>query len=273
MTKYPRISVITPSFNQGQFIEETILSIINQNYPNLEYIIIDGGSTDSTLDILKKYAGSIAFWVSEKDRGQTDAVNKGIAVSSGEIICWINSDDILLPNSLNEVAKYFEKHKEFKIVNGQTLRIDKRSKILFNHYVPEPRKWFACHGVYYINQPSMFFKKELIESLGMLNIKYHARMDQEFVMRILSKNYKFGKLNMILAAIRIHEDTKTSLNGSIWSEDLERLHDEYGSIFKVNADILGQATYVLLKIVSLDYVKQFFFRLKWQGKSLETLYK
>jgi glycosyltransferase involved in cell wall biosynthesis len=273
MKEYPRISVITPSYNQCQFIEETILSVVNQNYSNLEYIIIDGGSTDCSVEIIKKHSDKLTFWVSEKDNGQTDAINKGLALATGEIICWINSDDILLPDSLNEVANYFEKHKEYKILNGYTLRIDKKSNILFNHFVPKPLKWFATHGVYYINQPSMFFKKELIESLGFLNANYHARMDQEFVMRVLSKNYKFGKINKILAAIRIHEDTKTALNGDIWTEDIVRLDEHYGSTFKISPDFFGKVVYGILKLVSLDYLKQFLFTMKWQGKSVELFWK
>src|SRR4051794_29425295 len=104
---YPKISVITPSFNQAPFLEETILSIINQDYPNLEYIVIDGGSTDKSVDIIRKYEEKITFWVSEKDNGQSEAINKGFEKATGDIVCWINSDDILLPHALIKVANFF----------------------------------------------------------------------------------------------------------------------------------------------------------------------
>src|SRR5580700_341038 len=119
----PKISIITPSYNQGQFIEETILSILNQNYPNLEYLIIDGKSTDSTIEIIKKYEQKIFYWVSEKDSGQSEAINKGFQKATGEIVCWLNSDDILMPNALNEVAAQFIKNKELILLNGQTVLI------------------------------------------------------------------------------------------------------------------------------------------------------
>src|ERR1051325_4216859 len=107
MKQLPLITIITPSYNQGQFIEETILSIINQDYPRLEFIIIDGGSTDNTVDIIKKYADRITYWVSEKDKGQSNAINKGLHKATGDIINWINSDDQLMPGALTAVAKHF----------------------------------------------------------------------------------------------------------------------------------------------------------------------
>ncbi len=273
MTEYPKISVITPSFNQGQFIEETILSVINQTYPNIEYIVIDGKSNDNSVEIIEKYSNRLNYWISEKDNGQTDAINKGFAIATGEILCWINSDDVLMPWALEYVADYFIKHPKYKILNGYTLRIDKNSNLMFNHFVPRPMKWFAKHGVYYINQPSMFFKKELINNLGSINEKYHARMDQEFVMRVLNNNLQFGKINKILAAIRIHDDTKTSQNGNIWETDLNLLQKEYGTVFKIKPDLSGKLIYGLYKLANLDYLRQFLFKSKWKGKSIEEFIK
>src|ERR1700733_11361468 len=154
-----KISVITPSYNQGQFIEETILSVLNQDYDNTEYIVIDGGSTDNTVEIIKKHENKLAYWVSEKDNGQSHAINKGFKLATGDIICWINSDDILIQGALKRVSQYFSDNPDKLIVNGYTMRIDSTSNILFTHFVMEPRYWFAKHGVYYINQPSMFFKR------------------------------------------------------------------------------------------------------------------
>ncbi len=267
--KNPKITVITPSYNQGSFIEETILSVLNQTYKNVEYIIIDGGSKDNTVDIIKKYSDKIDYWVSEKDSGQTNALNKGVKVATGEILCWINSDDVLVPWALQKVADFFSNHPDIAIVNGYTLRIDKYSKCMYNHFVPEPTTWFSKHGIYYINQPSMFFKRKLIDELGVFEESFHARMDQEFVMRVLAAGNKFGKINKVLGTIRIHEDTKTSQNGAMWSEDLQKLENKYKSHFKVKPDLVGSISYVIYKIVSLDYLKQFLFTKKWKGVSLK----
>ena len=117
-SQYPRITIITPSYNQGQFIEETIQSVLNQGYPNLEYIIIDGGSTDQTVEIIKRYAAQIAYWVSEPDRGQTHAINKGLAQATGEILAYLNSDDYYLPGALHAVAKYFGCNPQVDLLHG-----------------------------------------------------------------------------------------------------------------------------------------------------------
>src|SRR5688572_6274864 len=116
-----KISIVTPSFNQGQFIEETVLSVLNQNYPNLEYIVIDGGSTDQTVEVIRRYEDRLAYWASEKDRGQVHAINKGLAKSTGDIFAFINSDDVYLPETFAAVAEYFDAHPEAEWVCGDTI--------------------------------------------------------------------------------------------------------------------------------------------------------
>lgn len=119
--EYPKISIVTPSYNQGSYLEETILSVLNQKYPNLEYIIIDGGSTDSSVEIIKKYASYLSYWVSEKDSGQSEALNKGFNRASGEIIAWLNSDDLYCENTLHIIAEKFMEHPEVGIVYGDVI--------------------------------------------------------------------------------------------------------------------------------------------------------
>src|ERR1043165_3339789 len=116
-----KISIVTPSFNQGRFLEETILSVLDQNYPNLEYIVIDGGSTDETLDVIRKYEDRITYWVSEKDRGQVHAINKGIEKTTGDIFGFLNSDDVYLPGTFKTVAEYFEGHPNSEWICGDTI--------------------------------------------------------------------------------------------------------------------------------------------------------
>ena len=128
--KYPKISIVMPSYNQGQFIKRSNLSVINQNYPNTELIIIDGGSDDETVDNLKKYDEYITFWVSESDRGQSHAINKGIDRSSGELITWLNADDLFLPNALKGIGKEWTENNKPKWIAGNTIRIDENGDIL-----------------------------------------------------------------------------------------------------------------------------------------------
>jgi glycosyltransferase involved in cell wall biosynthesis len=129
-SSYPKISIVTPSYNQAQFLERTILSVLNQNYPNLEYIIVDGGSTDGSVEIIKKYEKYLAYWISKKDNGQADAINKGFQKSSGEILAWLNADDLYLPGTLLKVKKIFQKYRENNFIYGHSLLIDKEDNIM-----------------------------------------------------------------------------------------------------------------------------------------------
>lgn len=129
---YPKISIVTPVFNQVMYLEETILSILNQNYPNLEYIIIDGGSTDGTVDIIKKYEQRLAYWVSEPDRGMYDAIQKGFDKSTGEIMGWLNADDLLYPRSLFAVALTFLQHPEANWITSHHTMIDEKGTVIYN---------------------------------------------------------------------------------------------------------------------------------------------
>lgn len=164
---YPKISIITPTFNQAKYIEHTILSIINQQYPNLEYIIIDGGSTDETIDIIRKYEDRISFWVSEKDNGLYDAINKGFKKATGEIFAWLNSDDIYLPNSLYTVAEIFTDFQEIEWLQGANSHIDEKGKIVSVFPASYWTRFDLVSGdKRNIQQESTFFRRSLWEKSG-----------------------------------------------------------------------------------------------------------
>ncbi|MBK8351099.1 MAG: glycosyltransferase [Saprospirales bacterium] len=174
-----KISIITPSFNQGQFLEQTIDSVLSQNYPNLDYIIIDGASTDNSVEIIKKYEKHLHFWTSEKDNGQSDAINKGLKYASGDIINWLNSDDYYEQDSLKKVAHYFE--------DETTLVVAGKSNIWKNNKICKQSTGTDIYnsvektiGFARIDQPETFFSKKAIDKMGFLNANLHYVMDREW---------------------------------------------------------------------------------------------
>lgn len=203
----PKITIITPSYNQGQYIEETILSVINQDYPDLEYIIIDGGSTDDTVDIIKKYSDRITYWVSEKDRGQTNAINKGLQRATGEIINWLNSDDQLMPGALQKVANYFIENPGAVIVHG---RIEYFGETKKYYSVNIPPKDLATRYVAHIcmPQPAAFFRRKLIEEQGCLDETLHFSMDADLYVRA-GLHYSMLQVNDVFAKFRLHKQSKS----------------------------------------------------------------
>lgn len=226
MMKYPKITVVTPSYNQGQFIEATLKSVIGQQYPNLEYIVCDGGSTDETVEILKKYTDRITWWCSEKDKGQSDAINKGMRRATGDIVCWINSDDVLLPGTLHTVAKFYHDHPDTDFANGYTVEMDRDGKIInFTHIVMS--RFFFRHGCYNISQPGMFWRREIFDKIGYIDESFHAKMDVEWLTRVYEAGLKVRRINRNLGAIRIYPETKTAQGGAIWKRDTDALRERY----------------------------------------------
>jgi len=216
--KLPKISIITPSFNQGKFIKETIESVLSQNYPNLEYIVMDGGSTDETVKILKSYNskstnGSKFSWVSKKDAGQTDAINNGIKKSTGEIIAYINSDDVMLPNTLETVAKFFTNNKESMWLTGDYFIIDENGKVIQSFIAKYKRflrrfPYFNTLAVAnYIIQPSTFWRRSLIDEIGFFDKDLHLCMDYDYWMRAIKK-YNLAVLPDHFSQFRIHGASK-----------------------------------------------------------------
>jgi len=201
-----RFSVITPSFCQGRFIERTIESVLAQNVEDIEYIICDGGSNDETIEILKKYDQKIR-WFSEPDRGQADAVNKGISMTTGEIIAWINSDDIYYPEAFQTVKQIFENHPEIEIIYGNADWINESDEIIYP-YPTEAWNYKRLIETCYICQPAVFFRRTLIERFGNLDASLHYCMDYELWLRY-GKYVKFYCTPKKLAGSRIYSTTKT----------------------------------------------------------------
>lgn len=212
MNKYPKISIITPSFNQGKFIKDTIESVLNQNYPNLEYFIIDGGSSDNTLDVLKQYQGYLT-WVSEKDNGQANAINKGIRMSTGEIITFINSDDYYLPNTLFKVADLFLTHPEIVWITGNYQIIDENKKtiepfvVTYKNYFRKRSSSHQLRLTNYIIQPSTFWRKKANDEIGLFDDTLRYTFDYDYWLRLMD-NYPHLCIDDPLSAFRIHGQSK-----------------------------------------------------------------
>lgn len=208
-----KISIITPSYNQAAYIEQTIRSVLDQGIEGLEYIIIDGGSTDGTLDILRRNGERIK-WVSEPDEGLADAVNKGIRMATGEIIGWLNSDDIYLPGALHEVANYFEDHPECRWLYGRCSIINSSGEERWNwitHYKNARLKRFSLERLLrenFISQPAVFFRKELFEKAGGLGLSLKYAMDYDLWLRFAGI-IQAGVINKDLASFRRHRSSKS----------------------------------------------------------------
>jgi glycosyltransferase involved in cell wall biosynthesis len=201
-----KISVLTPSFNQGEYIEENILSVINQGYPDFEHIIFDNCSTDNTLEILKKYPH--LKWVSETDEGQTDALNKALNIADGDIICWLNSDDLLIENSFREVINFFKINPDKYIVVGNIIFIDDEGKFLWRQNAKQVDYECLLNGKQTVQQQSTFFRKEVFYKVGYFDEDYHFCMDHEFWIRS-SREFGFFTINKDLAKFRRYRGTKT----------------------------------------------------------------
>jgi glycosyltransferase involved in cell wall biosynthesis len=207
---YPRITVITPSFNQARYLESTILSVTTQGYPNLEYIIIDGGSTDGSVDIIKRYASELAYWISESDNGQSHAINKGLNIATGDWICWQNSDDIFYPLTFFKIAEITKKSPEVDFIIGDINLIDERDNILRDvRYVKPTYRSLLAEGMVLTNQ-SAFWRRDLQNKVGLLNQNLHYGFDYEWFLRLLAVGRSAVHVPFIMGALRLHEETKTS---------------------------------------------------------------
>lgn len=202
----PLVSIITPSYNQAQYLEQTIQSVLNQDYAPLEYFVIDGGSTDGSQAVIEKYADRLAGWVSEKDRGQGDAINKGLARARGEIVAWLNSDDFYLPGAIAEAVRVFVENPRVGLVFGDVLAVDEDSRPI-NLLKYGPWGLEELMSFHIIGQPSVFMRRSVQAQAGVLDTSYHCLLDHHLWLRI-AQRAELYYLPRTLAAARYHASAK-----------------------------------------------------------------
>lgn len=226
--KRPFFTIVTPSFNQGKFIRKTIESVLSQDFRNFEYLIFDGGSSDETVSILKSYGDSVK-WVSEPDRGQAHAVNKGLITSHGEVIGWLNSDDIYYPGALQTVHNTFIKHPEIDVVYGMADHIDENDNLIEPYY-NEEWDYERLKEICFISQPAVFFRRTVVDEFGMLDENLKYCMDYEYWLRI-GKAKPFYYLKQGIAGSRLYKDTKTLGSAvAVHEEILDMFREKIGEI-------------------------------------------
>ncbi len=216
---WPKISIVTPSYNQGQFLERTILSVLNQNYPNLEYIIMDGGSTDGSVEIVRKYERYLAHWTSGRDEGQADAIRKGFRLCTGRVFAYLNSDDVYLPGALHQVGRVFQVKQGVDVVYGNKYLTDEKDDIIgerrFTPYVPIISRAGFIYGGFGISQPASFWTRKLYDEVGEVDPAFIHCMDTDLFVRFAVRSAGFRFLREYLSGARIHRESKTSTLRSV----------------------------------------------------------
>jgi glycosyltransferase involved in cell wall biosynthesis len=275
---HPKISIVTPSFNQGAFIEEALISVKEQNYPCVEHLVMDGASTDQTVEILSRYAGTPGWehlrWISEPDRGQSDALNKGFRMATGSIVGWLNSDDRYRSGCFATIAKGFADHARADILYGDYTWMDEKGNITdIRREIEFSRFILSYHHVLYIGTVSTFFRRRLFEDGNFLDINLQYAMDYEFFLRLAEKGYHFEHLPSLLADFRWHAQGKSTAHsdGQLAEQDL--LAVMHSPILRgIQGTLNRKVTLAILRSVaaglrySQKLLRGYYFGRSWSGR-------
>ncbi len=234
MNQYLKVSIVTPSLNQGRFIERTILSVLEQEYPDIEYVIIDGGSTDNTLEILKRYKDKL-FYISEPDEGQSDAINKGLHMATGEIMAYLNSDDTYKLSAISTVAQEFLRHPDIDLIYGDCNIVDEEHcQIGIFEGIKTTYRRLLMRSIASIPQPAAFWRRKVLEDVGYFDENLHYAMDTDFFIRVL-KRHKALYTPVIYANHQWHSESKSSTQreggGDLFRRDRMKILKKHGEFY------------------------------------------
>jgi glycosyltransferase involved in cell wall biosynthesis len=248
LVDYPSISVVIPSLNQGQYIEEAILSVLGQRYPNLEIIVIDGGSADNTIEILEKYTHQISYWHSKRDNGQADAINQGMNMSTSDILCWLNSDDMYLPGTFLDVGKRLcGRTDQGHLMYGGAISIDQSDGGLWSAALTAaPFKKSTLTYYDFIVQPSAFWTRKLWQCTGELNTKYEYVLDWEWFIRA-SRITKFAYVPKFYSVYRYHSLHKTRSGSAERRKEILEIVKGFSSDYWINLYVEVEKSYLKIK--------------------------
>lgn len=259
---YPKISIVTITYNSEKTVEETIQSVVSQNYPNLEYLIIDGGSKDSTLDIVERYRDKISFVLSEPDKGISDAFNKGVKNATGEIIGIINSDDILLPSALQAIADEYESNVD--VYRGNTIIWN--PELNTNVSVPPGMrcsvddKWGGG-----VNHPSTFITKRAYDKVGLYNTEYRYAMDVDILYRLYNEGLNFKRIDKDLAKFRLGGETSTLWTKKVKERYLIRRRNGASKLLAIKSNVIFAIRQSLMSIFTVCFPKDILYKIKYRG--------
>lgn len=233
MAAQPLVSIVTPSFNQALYLESAMLSVLEQDYPNIEYLVIDGGSADGSVDHIKKHAHRLAYWVSETDQGQTDAINKGFSHAKGKYLAWLNADDRLSSAAVSQAVDFLENNSDVGMVYGDAEYIDSHGRVVGRFPAAQTDYAALRRGYVHIPQQAAFWRRELWLRVGPLDPSFTFAMDYDLWVR-LARISTLKYLPRLWAQFRLHEDSKTQQNDQrAWDEMLKVHWREGGSWFSV----------------------------------------
>ncbi len=261
---FPRISVIMPSLNQAAYLEESICSVLDQNYRNLEFMILDGGSTDGSREIIERYSDRLSYYHSKPDKGQADALIQGFARATGSLMGWVNSDDVLLPGALRQIGQAFLSDPQIGIFGGNYVLIDHAGCIIRCKRHPKQSASFGRHGLFAVNQPGSFFTRRAYEAVEGLHIDLHYVMDTDLYVRMMINGCQYLHVNAWLSGFRKHPAAKTISQTVKAHQEHERVRHECWPPMRFRR--IWAVSYITWQILNGNYIRMGVETLLAQGK-------